>query len=104
MEEVRRSESSMSKIPVFPNGNTAGFIDKSGGNYTQGTEQKGLMRAASSDVQLSPTGSTSALNGPLAQGMLTAAISHNANELYNIQKKQAEFARVSPHRPDAASY
>ena len=53
MEEVRRSKSSMTKITVFPNGNTAGYIDKSGGNYTQGTEQKGLMRAASSDVQLS---------------------------------------------------
>ena len=66
MDEVRRSKSTMSnnKIPVFPNGNTSGFIDKS---VTNGkTSEKSMMRAVSSNVTLTPQVSVTALNGPLA--------------------------------------
>ena len=100
MEEVKRSKSnvhSKQKIPVYPNGRSSS------------------LRPANSNVSLSPlqggsflgsgmTSSSTALNNSLAQGVISAQIGSQAQELLKIRELQQKYQSVSPYRENAASY
>ena len=90
MEEVKKQKNNaVGKIPVFPNGRSVTLHSP---------------RSNPSLHTLSPSPSLTGLNNTIGQGLITAQISSQANDIAKMQDVHRRFASVSPHRSDKASY
>ena len=87
MEEIKKQKNQVAgKIPVFPNGRSV------------------TLHSPRSNTSLSPSPSLTGLNNTLGQGIITAQIGSQSNEIMKMQDVHRRFASVSPHRSNKASF